>query len=864
MQVECKEGEMNADQKNRNPSNNNNVIDIDIDVDVDNDNEREGKEEGISPISNRRAARGVTTCSSSMRSTNQTMEKIELDSSGDEIDRNSKSNSNVEVLHQDEDQQDQIQITSTSKGTKSAQPVQTRTRTRTCSTRLTNDRNRFRNGKRNRSKKMDSKFSTENCIYLLDSDEEEDSLGLKADPARGTGTLAAKPSGGAIKSYTYATSASMKNRNADSETSNGATSNSGARAQNIQQHTRRKRQRVVVRTPKNDVDVNVVSSSPDDHNHSNDYAYALVLQASSDMALAQVLQQEEDEEETESRRREEHNRKDMTLAQFLQHEEDARSRKADPNKEHTDMTENKTGRAVLAVQRIIELVRELKMKYPMYATNIDPVATDDMVYLAERLLERQEEFVQDNIPSHVDIGYHYTNPPNMQAIRTNGMMTKGERKSQRITSSTKHGSVFGDGIYTGNNPKSFRKYGSIGLLVARLQGNTVKVPYTLQHKTIQANTNTVIGDKMLHLSGTHATAGGAVAWPKTDKYHEIVLRSSSQCLPMVKFDGSMTAQAQGRQCIKYFQTSLQVILDELFNRKLGTDGHLGNATVPNFSSENLNTSLAAVLPSSANSVAPIQSRTGMSLNLPIAGVTSKKNTNAFATNIQNQRLKYKAPHCISAGIPSNALIMPPTAAFKGDDDCVICQDSFSNGPCAALSVCNHVFHFNCIQRAFASGKPQCPICRRAVGNPQGKSPSGKMSVSLSKSIRCTSFETFSTIIIKYEMKQSSQRSYHENPGQKQSGKRAKAYLPNNTDGQKLLKRLKFAFLHGLTFTVGTSMTTGAANQCTWSSIHHKTSPTGGNASHGYPDTSYFINCNEELDNVDVPQAHSVRDDGSAT
>jgi len=31
---------------------------------------------------------------------------------------------------------------------------------------------------------------------------------------------------------------------------------------------------------------------------------------------------------------------------------------------------------------------------------------------------------------------------------------------------------------------------------------------------------------------------------------------------------------------------------------------------------------------------------------------------------------------------------------------------------------------------------------------------------------------------------------------------------SNTDEQALLKRLKYAFLHGLTFNVGTSLTTG--------------------------------------------------------
>ena len=46
-----------------------------------------------------------------------------------------------------------------------------------------------------------------------------------------------------------------------------------------------------------------------------------------------------------------------------------------------------------------------------------------------------------------------------------------------------------------------------------------------------------------------------------------------------------------------------------------------------------------------------------------------------------------------------------------------------------------------------------------------------------------------------------------------------------------------------------------------SSIHHKTSPSGGTQSHGFPDPEYFRNCNGELDGVSVPSARALDDDG---
>jgi len=61
-----------------------------------------------------------------------------------------------------------------------------------------------------------------------------------------------------------------------------------------------------------------------------------------------------------------------------------------------------------------------------------------------------------------------------------------------------------------------------------------------------------------------------------------------------------------------------------------------------------------------------------------------------------------------------------------------------------------------------------------------------------------------------------------------------------------------AFSCGITFTIGTSLTTGLENVMTWGGIHHKTSQTGGFASHGYPDDQYISNCNNELNAIGIP------------
>ena len=96
------------------------------------------------------------------------------------------------------------------------------------------------------------------------------------------------------------------------------------------------------------------------------------------------------------------------------------------------------------------------------------------------------------------------------------------------------------------------------------------------------------------------------------------------------------------------------------------------------------------------------------------------------------------------------------------------------------------------------------------------------------------------------------RPCNRNPGLPFAGASRIAYLPDNAEGRRLLKRLEYAFSKGLTFTVGTSLSTGQGDVVTWASIHHKTSISGG--AHGFPDPSYFYNCNDELDAVGVPSA----------
>lgn len=64
---------------------------------------------------------------------------------------------------------------------------------------------------------------------------------------------------------------------------------------------------------------------------------------------------------------------------------------------------------------------------------------------------------------------------------------------------------------------------------------------------------------------------------------------------------------------------------------------------------------------------------------------------------------------------------------------------------------------------------------------------------------------------------------HPHPGRLFEGITRRAYLPNNTKGQLVVKLLKKAFDRRLVFTIGTSRTTGKTGVI-WNDISHKTNP----------------------------------------
>ncbi|KAM3621325.1 uncharacterized protein V6R79_009677 [Siganus canaliculatus] len=183
-----------------------------------------------------------------------------------------------------------------------------------------------------------------------------------------------------------------------------------------------------------------------------------------------------------------------------------------------------------------------------------------------------------------------------------------------------------------------------------------------------------------------------------------------------------------------------------------------------------------------------------------------------------------------------------TAGDNKDDTCPVCLDLFTN---KKQLKCKHEFCQECLKLSEKALGPTCPVCKDVYGMIEGDQPDGYMSWK-SDSYSLPGFLNCGTIVINYHIPSGRQTKKHPSPGRFYSGIQRTAFLPDNQEGNEVVRLLKKAFDQKLIFTVGTSRTTGMDNQVIWNDIHHKTSMTGGPLSFGYPDPDYLSRVKEEL------------------
>ena len=146
---------------------------------------------------------------------------------------------------------------------------------------------------------------------------------------------------------------------------------------------------------------------------------------------------------------------------------------------------------------------------------------------------------------------------------------------------------------------------------------------------------------------------------------------------------------------------------------------------------------------------------------------------------------------------------------------------------------------------------KCSICEVTYGIRIGNMPKGTMEWRLQSS-SLPGFKGYGTIQFSYNFPNGTLAD-----GTRYSGTGRTAFLPASPEGIVIFKMMITAFERRLSFTVGTSLTTGATDSVVWAGIHHKTSAHGG--MFGYPDNTYLGRVTEEFKvrNIDAKTVENM-------
>lgn len=195
---------------------------------------------------------------------------------------------------------------------------------------------------------------------------------------------------------------------------------------------------------------------------------------------------------------------------------------------------------------------------------------------------------------------------------------------------------------------------------------------------------------------------------------------------------------------------------------------------------------------------------------------------------------------------------PCDASLTASEQCPICIDDLAvttEGPAITLRGCKgHGFHAKCISQCIdAGGTLQCPVCSQRYGAPKtGTMPTnGQMTVHRNASQHLPGYSQDGIISIRYYFPDGIQGPEHPKPGERYAGTSRQAYLPDNQEGNEVLRLLQIAWQRRLTFQVNESVTLGPSGgiRVVWNGIHHKTEYRG---TYGYPDQGYLSRVTDEL------------------
>jgi deltex-like protein len=193
----------------------------------------------------------------------------------------------------------------------------------------------------------------------------------------------------------------------------------------------------------------------------------------------------------------------------------------------------------------------------------------------------------------------------------------------------------------------------------------------------------------------------------------------------------------------------------------------------------------------------------------------------------------------------------------GNDVCNICFDGFEHESiqikeAVQIKECAHKFHLTCIQRWLAE-KSTCPVCRKSLFTIRGYQPKHPNSLFRVEedATPLSGFPECSTLVLSFHLETGYQSTDMPLPGETFNGLNLTSFLPNNPEGQEIVRLLNIAWERGLLFRVGYNPQTNRMDQVVPNGFELKLRRDGGILFHGFPDPSYMNRLKADLKDVGV-------------
>ena len=449
----------------------------------------------------------------------------------------------------------------------------------------------------------------------------------------------------------------------------------------------------------------------------------------------------------------------------------------------------------------------------------------------------------------------------MHNIRKDGLLSNTERIKHMVSNiNGVNAALFGDGIYTANNPYSYHMFAGAdhGLLVARLKGS------------VEARAEDIEVDPNEQLS-TDTVLGRAGMSDET-----CVLMSGAQCLPLIEFPGDVVNvendHGLGNKLVYETHRQVKELIDEFFNG--------GESSMPVKTLQPSQVAIRKLKHISPND-ALVKKITSLSSSMiemvyyesptKITATTTMTKSDSTPTllidtssNPHPLQVSYQAtsPILTLCSCPRSLLTLQCTSyeSSSRPNFQFSCGMNFEmvlarppSGRKKAIGWSEVFDHPSVLRKLRKTTLSHCKRCKTCATKARtlgvGVMPTGSMRIDLLPNLVCSGHPS-GTFVLSYRFEKGTQDTYHQNPGQPYSKTYRVAYVPNSPEGQQLVARLKCAFAMGLTFKIDTSETTGKSNSIVWSTIPHKTVVAAG--PYGYPDRYYFTAANKELDRLGIP------------